>query len=299
MTITDSSKRAQTLSRLADADSLLIDKYLVHIAKARRLVENSLLAYRRDLCNFSVWLLSQQLSVTRVDTLSMQQYFIWRLTEGYHASSSARMLSCLKGFYRFLQLQNLIVTDPCFNLKPPKVVPVHVPALTEAEVEALLQAPDLETAIGLRDKAMLEFMYATGVNVSEVISLQLHQLDIDAATVQVQGSRGRMVPFGEEARYWLEKYILEARIELHCAEGCSQLFVSRRGGKMTRQAFWYRLKYYAQQVSVAKKISPQGLRRAFAEHMLARGAKLQHVQKMLGHVDLSSTQSYTSDRGHI
>ncbi|EPJ49765.1 MAG: hypothetical protein OFPI_22530 [Osedax symbiont Rs2] len=295
----DSGKSAAVYSGPADDDSVLIDRYLEHLAGTRQLVENSLLAYRRDLSRFSAWLQSQRLSFIQISKLSMQQYFIWRITEGYHASSSARMLSCLKGFFRYLQLQQLITSDPCFNLKPPKARAVHAGSLTEAEVEALLQSPDQATTIGLRDRAMLELLYATGVNVSELISLQLQQLDINAATVQIQGKSVRVLPLGEEACYWLKKYIHESRIELGCAEDCDQLFVGRRGGKMTRQAFWYRLKYYARQISVANKISPQGLRRAFAEHMLANGAKLQHVQQMLGHADLSSTQSYAPENGRL
>ena len=299
MDTTGSSKSTPAYSGLADDDSVLIDKYLEHVAGTRQLVENSLMAYRRDLSKFSVWLQSQRLSFVRVTKLSMQQYFIWRITEGYHSSSSARMLSCLKGFFRYLQIQQLIATDPCFNLKPPKVIAVHAATLTEDEVKALLQSPDLTTPIGLRDRAMLELLYASGVNVSELISLQLQQLDINAATLEVPGSSVRMLPLGEEACYWLDKYIQQARAELRCAEGCNQLFVSRRGGKMTRQAFWYRLKYYARQISVANKISPQGLRRAFAEHMLAHGAKLQHVQQILGHADLSSTQSYYPENDRV
>ena len=153
--------------------------------------------------------------MTQVTELSMQQYFIWRITESYHASSSARMLSCLKGFFRYLQMLELIASDPCFNVKPPKVTTVHGTGLTEAEVEALLQAPNPATTSGLRDRAMLEFLYATGGNVSELISLQLQQLDINAASVEIQGGSVRMIPLGEEACYWLTKYIQEARNELH------------------------------------------------------------------------------------
>ncbi|MCJ8337640.1 MAG: tyrosine-type recombinase/integrase [Pseudomonadales bacterium] len=288
MSRADESNRAQ----IATEDAGLIDSYITHIAKTRQLVENSLLAYRHDLSKFSVWLLSKQLALLQVDSLTMQQYFIWRTTEGYNASSSARMLSCLKGFFRYLQLFNIVSADPCFNLKPPKVLAVNAPSLTEIEVEAMLQAPDLITAIGLRDKAMLECLYASGLNVSELISLKLQQLDIAAGTVQVSGSRQRLVPLGEEACYWLKKYLQQTRMQMLSSADSDQLFVSTRGTKMTRQAFWYRVKYYALKVSVTSKISPQGLRRAFAEHLLANGAKLQHVQQMLGHTDLSATQSY-------
>jgi integrase/recombinase XerD len=211
------------------------------------------------------------------------------------ASTTSRELSSLKRFYRFLLRQGKIQTDPSLNIDTPKL-PRNLPAsLTEADVEALLDAPDVKVPLGLRDRTMLEVLYASGLRVSELISLESPQISLNMGIVRVIGKGGkeRLTPLGEDALEWVARYTREIRSGLLKGKLSNALFVTTRGSAMTRQAFWYLIKRYAQQAGITKPLSPHTLRHAFATHLLNHGADLRVVQLLLGHADISTTQIYT------
>ena len=217
-----------------------------------------------------------------------------RYDQGYRASSSARWLSCIKGFYRHNLEIGRIPTDPAAHLEHPKLGRPLPSSLDEAQVEELLRAPDACTAVGLRDRAMLELLYATGLRVSELVSLQAESLNLRQGVIRVTGKGGkeRLVPVGQEALAWVARFVLEGRTNLG-GEGTKALFPSNRGRVMTRQTFWHAVKRYAAAAGIEQNLSPHGLRHAFATHLLNHGADLRAVQMMLGHADLSTTQIYT------
>ncbi|MGH8435498.1 MAG: site-specific tyrosine recombinase XerD, partial [Pseudomonas sp.] len=222
-------------------------------------------------------------------------HLAWRLNAGYVARSTARFLSGLRGFYRFLLRENLIATDPTLRVEMPQLGRPLPKSLSEADVEALLAAPDWGEPIGLRDRAMLEVLYACGLRVTELISLTLEQVNLRQGVLRVfgKGSKERLVPLGEEAIVWIERYVREARPFLLDGKPSDVLFPSQRGEQMTRQAFWYRIKHQAKVAGISKSLSPHTLRHAFATHLLNHGADLRVVQMLLGHSDLSTTQIYT------
>lgn len=212
---------------------------------------------------------------------------------GQSTRSSARMLSCLRGFYRYLLRENRIPLDPSLNIESPRLGRPLPKSLSEEEVDSLLAQPEEDIAIELRDKAMLELLYATGLRVSELVGLRLHQLNLHQGVVKVmgKGSKERLVPMGEEALYWLQRYLQAGRVEL--IKSGDVLFPSQRGREMTRQTFWHRIKVYAQRAGIRSNLSPHTLRHAFATHLINHGADLRVVQLLLGHSDLSTTQIYT------
>ncbi|MDH3948073.1 MAG: site-specific tyrosine recombinase XerD [Gammaproteobacteria bacterium] len=274
----------------------LIEQFLDAIWMERGLSENTLAAYRSDLSGYARWLASQQQSdLTAVGRDDVQTYLAQRVTAKASPRSTARLLSTLRRFYAWLRRENRISADPTALIEAPKLGRPLPKTLTEPEVEALLAAPDTQTLLGLRDRTMLEVLYASGLRVSELVSLKLMQLNLQQGVIRVtgKGNKERLVPLGDEAMSWLQRYIQEARIELLNAQTCDALFVTQRREAMTRQAFWYMIKRHAKNAGIEKALSPHTLRHAFATHLLNHGADLRVVQMLLGHSDLSTTQIYT------
>ncbi|HKM37634.1 MAG TPA: site-specific tyrosine recombinase XerD [Thiopseudomonas sp.] len=261
----------------------------------RGLADNTRMAYRSDLEHFAQWLLPRGQTLQQVRRETLLEYLSWRLETGYKARSSARFLSGARGFYQYALEEGLIVENPTLQIELPQIGRSLPDTLSEADVEALLAAPDIEELLGLRDRCMLEVLYACGLRVTELISLTLDQLNMRQGVVRVmgKGSKERLVPLGETALDWLVLYIKEGRGQLLNASATDVLFPSQRGQQMTRQTFWYRIKIHAKAAGITKPLSPHTLRHAFATHLLNHGADLRVVQMLLGHSDLSTTQIYT------
>ncbi|HUR41295.1 MAG TPA: site-specific tyrosine recombinase XerD [Verrucomicrobiae bacterium] len=259
---------------------------------------NTLAAYRSDLKLFGRALAPR--SLPAADAGDIQGYLAARHRGSkagatFSARSQARLLSALRRYYRFLVRERLRSDDPTATIEAPRLGRPLPKTLAAADVEKLLDAPPPGTALGLRDRAMLELMYACGLRVSELVRLGAHQLTLARGVVQVtgKGGRERLVPVGEEAQHWLERYLKQSRPELLGHVPIEALFVSQRGAAMTRQNFWHLIKRYARQAGIAGSLSPHTLRHAFATHLLEHGADLRAVQMLLGHRDLSTTQIYT------
>ena len=260
------------------------------------LAKTSLSSYRSDLLHFSSWLGTQHLgSLCEADEVALMR-FVATLSQTLRASSQARYISTLRRFYRFLMARGRISVDPTLKIDMP-AKPSRLPkVLSEAQVDALLAAPACETPLGQRDRAMLETLYATGLRVSELVGLKLHEVNFDMGVVRVfgKGRKERLVPLGEEAVDWLRRYLVEARCALLGPRQSDDLFVTARGAAMTRQAFWQLIKRYALIAAIDPvRLSPHVLRHAFATHLLNHGADLRVVQLLLGHSDISTTQIYT------
>ena len=273
----------------------LIEKFLEAMWFEKGLAEHTRAAYRSDLEHFNGWLSERGVLLEQVGREAILDHLAWRLNQGYKARSTARLLSGLRGFYRFLLREQLISRDPTLQVEMPQLGRPLPKSLSEADVEALLAAPELDDPIGLRDRAMLEVLYACGLRVSELIGLTLEQVNLRQGVLRVfgKGSKERLVPLGEEAISWIERYSREARPFLLDGKPSDVLFPSLRGEQMTRQTFWYRIKHQAKVAGIAKSLSPHTLRHAFATHLLNHGADLRVVQMLLGHSDLSTTQIYT------
>ncbi len=254
--------------------------------------ENTLAAYRSDLEKFCQFLKDKDLLAVRSDDI--EAYLAYRVDLGLKSRSTARSISALKRFYQYFVREKAIADSPMVNIAQPKAGQSLPKTLSEAEVEALLAAPDIEDAMGLRDKAMLELLYATGLRVTELVGLRMEQINLRQAVVFVKGkgNKERLVPLGEEAMYWLEQFLKVGRSQM-IKHATDFVFPSKRGIGMTRQTFWHRIKHYAILASVESPLSPHTLRHAFATHLLNHGADLRVVQMMLGHSDLSTTQIYT------
>jgi integrase/recombinase XerD len=281
---------------LPDAVQGEMEAFLDALWMEQGLSANTLAAYRRDLEGLAHWLQAQSAaSLLMAQSGDLHDYLKYRTEQGGKASSAARLLSSLRRFYRYYLREGQIAYDPTEQLDSPKLGRPLPKALTETEVEALLAAPDTETPLGLRDRAMLELLYAAGLRVSELVSIQLTQINERQGIVRVvgKGDKTRLVPMGEEAEDWLGRYLREGRQELLKGKQCEPVFVTQRGAGLTRQAFWYAIKRYAQQAGIQKHLSPHTLRHSFATHLLNHGADLRVVQMLLGHSDLSTTQIYT------
>jgi integrase/recombinase XerD len=280
------------------ADNLaLIDEFVDGLWLEDGLSKNSLDAYRRDMRLFARWLEVARPAVgglLAVTTPDIDAYFAARHEET-KASSSNRRLSVLKRFYQLALRQKQISDDPCLKLSSAKQPLRFVHTLSEAQVEALLAAPDLRTPLGIRDRTMLELMYASGLRVSELVALKTLELSMNDGVLRItgKGSKTRLVPFGEQARLWIERYLREARGIILDGQQDDALFVTARGGPMTRQMFWVVVKKCAQKAEITAPLSPHTLRHAFATHLLNHGADLRVVQLLLGHSDISTTQIYT------
>jgi integrase/recombinase XerD len=274
----------------------LMDRFCDHLWLEDGLSDLTLAAYRRDLTIFGTWLAAaRDHTLAEIVSGDIEAYLAFRFANHTHARSAARYVSSLKRFCRYLLRENLIQTDPTVNLDSPKLPRALPKTLSEAEVEALLAIDDTDTPLGLRDKAMLEILYATGLRVSELIGLKLMAVSLDAGVVRVtgKGNKERLVPLGEEAVSWTARYLKEARPTLMAKNVCDQVFVTARGAGMTRQAFWYLIKRRARNAQLTRPLSPHTLRHAFATHLLNHGADLRIVQMLLGHADISTTQIYT------
>jgi len=273
-----------------------IERYIDAMWMEKGLSDNSLSSYRRDLRQFHEWLVKNKGStIARADRSSLQAYLGARLQQGQSPRSTARFMSCARGFYHYLLREGRLTVDPTLDVDSPKLGRPLPKSLSEQDVDKLLQAPDLDIALEFRDRTMLELLYACGLRVTELTSLQLTQVSVNQGVVRVfgKGSKERLVPMGEEALVWLQRYMAGPRSELLKGIPCDAVFPSRRGRQMTRQTFWYRIKIYAQRAGIRSELSPHTLRHAFATHLLNHGADLRVVQLLLGHSDLSTTQIYT------
>jgi integrase/recombinase XerD len=276
--------------------SPLIEQFLDAIWMERGLSENTLVAYRNDLNAYARWLASQQQTdLTAVGRDDVQTYLAQRVAAKASPRSTARLLSTLRRFYAWLRRENRISQDPTALIEAPKLGRPLPKTLTELEVEALLAAPDTQTPLGMRDRTMLEVLYASGLRVSELVNLTVMQLNLQQGVIRVtgKGNKERLVPLGDEAMSWLQRYIQDVRLALLNGQTRDALFVTQRREAMTRQAFWYMIKRHAQSAGIEKTLSPHTLRHAFATHLLNHGADLRVVQMLLGHSDLSTTQIYT------
>lgn len=275
----------------------LIDRFCDHLWLEDGLADATLVAYRRDLKGFAAWLQKERArTMVSVKPGDIEAWLSWRFALRTQPRSAARYTSALKRFYRFLLRERLIDTDPTRNLDRPKLPRALPKTLTEADVEELLATAGDDSPASLRDRAMLETLYATGLRVSELVTLKLAALNLNDGVLRVVGGKGnkdRLVPLGEEAVRWLGRYMKEARPLLLDARRSDAVFVTPRGAGMTRQAFWHLVKRRARQANIDKAISPHTLRHAFATHLLNHGADLRVVQMLLGHSDISTTQIYT------
>lgn len=280
---------------MKESSTQLIDGFCDALWLEDGLSRNTLDSYRRDLRQFAGWLEQRGIHLLAADQAAIQEYLAHKFRTKARASTAARLLSALKRFYRNALRQNTIKVDPTLRIDTPKLPRALPKTLTEVDVENLLAAPALEQPLGLRDRAMLEVLYASGLRVSELVTLKVPQVSRDMGVVRVlgKGSKERLVPLGEEALSWLERYLREARPLLLDGRTSDALFVTARAAAMTRQSFWHLLKRYATQAAIVKPISPHTLRHAFATHLLNHGADLRVVQLLLGHSDISTTQIYT------
>lgn len=273
----------------------LIEEFLDALWLEKGLSPHTRSAYRTDLLAFARWLEGRGLTLESVGRDAVLDHLGWRLSEGYQARSTARFLSGLRSFYKYSVREGRIAEDPTLLVSMPQLGAPLPKSLSEADVEALLAAPDTEDSLGLRDRTMLEVLYATGLRVTELISLTLDEINLREGSLRVfgKGSKERLIPLGEEAIAWLEDYLKTARPLLLGGQPGDILFPSQRGMPMTRQTFWHRIKLHAQVAGIRTSLSPHTLRHAFATHLLNHGADLRTVQMLLGHTSLSTTQIYT------
>jgi integrase/recombinase XerD len=275
----------------------LIDAFCDTLWLEHGLAKNSLDAYRRDLRLFAGWLETKRpacASLHAVQPQDVAAYFSERHADT-KPSSANRRLSVLKRFYQLALRERRIEHDPCLKMASARQPVRFVHTLSEAQVEALLAAPDVATPLGLRERTMLELMYASGLRVSELVTLKVVELSLNDGILRItgKGSKTRLVPFGEQARFWLERYMKDARGQILNGQVDDALFVTSRGGPMTRQMFWVVIKKQAAKAGITTPLSPHTLRHAFATHLLNHGADLRVVQLLLGHSDISTTQIYT------
>ena len=272
-----------------------IDEFIDHLWLEDGLSKNTLSSYRFDLVLFSNWLCeSMNLDLIHVSQSEIQQYLAYKFPTS-QARSISRLLATLRRLYRFLLREKRVDQDPTLKLQTPKIPKTLPKILSEEEVESLLNSPNTKSSLGLRDKAMLELIYACGLRVTELVGILLTEVIITDGIIRVtgKGSKTRLVPMGEESVDWVQQYIANARHNILKNKTSKFLFVTSRGGAMTRQAFWYLIKKYALITSIKKPLSPHVLRHAFATHLINHGADLRVVQMLLGHSDISTTQIYT------
>ncbi|MCH9826190.1 MAG: site-specific tyrosine recombinase XerD [Gammaproteobacteria bacterium] len=285
--------------RPAAQDEAQIERFVDAVWLEQGLSAQTQSAYRSDLGLLARWLLGRDLSLARASEADLKAYFAWRAREPdgwpFAARTQARLLSSLRRFYQQLLRDGERRDDPSARISGPKLGRPLPKTLSGHEVERLLAAPPVGEPLGLRDRAMLELMYASGLRVSELVSLRSDQYSPNAQAVQLvgKGGRERLVPVGDEADHWLGRYLEQARPVLIRGRASEVLFVSQQGGAMSRQNFWLRLKAHAQAAGIRQTLSPHTLRHAFATHLVDHGADLRVVQMLLGHADLSTTQIYT------
>jgi integrase/recombinase XerD len=281
----------------ASGDSLdpAVSRFLDAVWMERGLSANTLAAYRADLVALSRRLAGQGIVMQDTSRADLLGFIAWRVECGARPRSTARQLSSFRRFFRYLLREGVIGDDPTAQIAMPKIGRSLPKSLTEEEVESLLNAPLVSDPLGSRDRTMLEVLYATGLRVSELVSLKYSQLNMNQGVIRIvgKGDRERMIPLGEEAVRWLKEFLGSARNEILLDRTTDYLFPTRRGDRMTRQAFWHIIKRYARKSAIDKELSPHTLRHAFATHLLNHGADLRVVQMLLGHSDLSTTQIYT------
>lgn len=289
------------MSAVTDAPGLdgeeeaLLERFLDTLWMEHGLSDHTLTAYRTDLKGMAIYLRDQGGTLTSARRADLLGYLTQRVKSGARPRTTARLLSSLRRFYQYLLREGFLNSDPSVQIDAPKLGRPLPKSLTESEVEALLQAPDVGQFLGVRDRAMLELLYASGLRVSELIDLPVLRLNLRQGVLRVvgKGNKERLVPLGEEAADWLDRYLEQARPALLQGRMSDALFVTRRGAAMTRQAFWHLIKRYARQAGITTGLSPHGLRHSFATHLLNHGADLRVLQMLLGHSNLSTTQIYT------
>ncbi len=291
------TRQATVTVASASKDSVdpLITRFLDAVWMERGLSSNTLAAYRADLVALARWLSARNVTLPKTGRADLMDFIAARVHGGARPRSTARQLSSFRRFFRYLMREGLIAEDPTAQIAMPKIGRSLPRSLSEAEVEALLAAPAVSEPLGHRDRCMLEVLYATGLRVSELVHLKLGQVNLNQGVIRVlgKGNRERLIPLGEEAVRWLNSFIEGARADILLDRSTDFLFPTRRGDRMTRQAFWHIIKRYARKASVNRELSPHTLRHAFATHLLNHGADLRVVQMLLGHSDLSTTQIYT------
>ena len=285
------------MKALSDADRSIVDRFADALWLADGLARNTLEAYRSDVSQFAAWLAAGNRGLlVEATAADLQEHLAWQVQVRHgKPRTTGRLVSSLRRFFQFAAREGLRQDDPTVDLDSPKLPRSLPKSLSESDVETLLAAPDCATALGLRDRAMLETLYASGLRVSELVGLKTVQVSLDMGVVRVmgKGSKERLTPLGQEAVDWIERYQASARGELLGARKSEALFITARGGPMTRQAFWSLIKRHARSAGIRSSISPHTLRHAFATHLVNHGADLRVVQLLLGHADLSTTQIYT------
>ena len=275
----------------------LIEAYLSHLTVERRLASNSVESYARDLNLLALFAAGRGMAVETLTRRELEELVRDLMSEGRSPRSVARAVACFRGFYRFLVIDGRLTASPAEDLRPPRAWKVLPRYLSVEEVDRLIAQPDVSTPRGLRDRALIELLYATGMRVSELLALRPANVNLEASylTCSGKGAKERIVPFGDEAGAWVGKYLREARAPLLGKRSSPRLFVNARGGGagLTRIGFWKILKGYALRAGLGTALSPHMLRHSFATHLLERGADLRAIQMMLGHADLSTTQIYT------
>ena len=274
----------------------LVKSFLNSLWLEKGLSQNTVSAYRSDLQAFVYWLEQKEKQINEVRREHILSYLSSEIDRGKKTKTIARTLSCLRTFFKFLRRENYISSDPTLRVDSPKLGRMLPNSLSETDVDMLLAAPDLSNAVGFRDRTMLEVLYACGLRVSELVELKLSDLNLKQGVIRIlgKGSKERLIPVGDEAIAWLNTYISDTRLNL-VKRNLSEdiVFPNNRGVKMTRQAFWHRLKIHTRKAGISKNLSPHTLRHAFATHLLNHGADLRVVQLLLGHTNLSTTQIYT------
>jgi integrase/recombinase XerD len=296
--ITPSDRRQQALAQppLRDADAAAIDAFIETIWAENGLAKQTLASYRRDLEGCARWRDGAGGGLVGVDRGGLFDYLAWRTRSGYSPRSNARLLSTLRAFFALQVRRGVRADDPSALLDPPKLPRSLPKALSEREIEALLATPEIAEPLGLRDRAMLELMYAAGLRVSELVGLPATMVNLRQGVLRATGKGGkeRLVPLGEEAQHWLSRYLAESRKVLAGKRTPAALFLNPGGESLSRQQFWGLVKRYAGAAGIdPRKISPHGLRHSFATHLLNHGADLRALQMLLGHASLSTTQIYT------
>jgi integrase/recombinase XerD len=272
-----------------------LNSFIDHISLERGLSRNTVASYRTDIAQFLSFLKKRNRTLKKTDLSLLFNYLLHLKQRNLSSSSILRKIASLKRFFHFLAEERMIEKDPTVNLQSPKRLLKLPVFLTYQEVESLLSAPDIKTCLGLRNKAILETLYATGVRVSELVNLQISDVNLEAGFIRVFGKRGRerVIPIGSVASIFIEKYIKEVRDNLRKGKDVLHLFLNVRGKALTRQAIWKMIKRYAILSGIKKRLSPHTLRHSFATHLLSFDADLRAIQKMLGHKDISITQIYT------
>ncbi|MEE4163238.1 MAG: site-specific tyrosine recombinase XerD [Woeseiaceae bacterium] len=292
MASTDSNKPdSATVARTEE----LVDRFLDAIWMERGLSQNTLGAYRADLMTLGRGLAVNEKTIDKANKSDLLDFIADRVESGAKPRSTARQLSSFRRFFRYIMREGMRDSDPTADIEMPRIGRSLPKTLSEDEVDALLNAPNTDEPLGHRDRAMLELLYATGLRVSELINLKQSQINFNQGVLRIvgKGDRERLIPLGEESQRWLQDFIDGPRMEILLERQTDYLFPTRRGDRMTRQAFWHIIKRYAEKAGIRRKLSPHSLRHAFATHLLNRGADLRVVQLLLGHSDLSTTQIYT------